>query len=435
MKKIHINSSQIAKILTEISKSSMGGWFDLPFNFDVKDMARLKIAANKINENSKYLVCIGIGGSYLGHRAIVEALSPESPTKVLYAGNSLSPKELRKVIDEIGDNDFSLLVISKSGSTIEPAIAFRVLKEKLIDKYGVTEAKSRIYVVTDSMDGVLHNEAIANSYTRFDFPTNIGGRYSVLSQAGMLPLLVAGVDTLKLLQGARECREKQLNPKNLSRSALVGYAYTRHNLYKAGARIEVLASFEPSMMYFNEWWKQLFGESEGKKGGGLFPASVIYSTDLHSMGQYMQDGQREMFETFIKFATPENSEDEVIIPDLSSYSYTDENSDDKILSLDDLVYLTEKPMSYVNEKALDATIAAHDEGGISTILIEVRDDESQRTISERSLGFLIYFFEVACAISAKLNKVDPFDQPGVENYKRRLHSLLDDREKKIDKKK
>ena len=425
MKKIKIDPIKTARILTEISKDPMGGWFDLPYTFDVKEMARLKITAQKINAEAKFLVCIGIGGSYLGHRAVIEALSPSSPTKILYAGNSLSSKELQKVLREIGDEDFSVLVISKSGETLEPAVAFKIFKEKLIEKYGITEAKARIYAITDGASGALHDEAIANGYTRFNFPKNIGGRYAVLSAVGMLPMLVAGVDVLKLLQGARECREKQLVPDKLEYSALVNYAFTRHILYEAGVKVEVLVSFEPAMRYFQEWWKQLFGESEGKNGGGIFPALAIYSTDLHSLGQFMQDGQRGLLETFIKFETPENSVDRIEIHDTNQ---TDE--EEKFLSLDGIQFLNGKNLDFVNEKALEATVLAHDKGGISTVLIEIRDEESSETITERSLGFLIYFFEVACAISAKLNKVNPFDQPGVEAYKKEMADLLEDKKKK-----
>lgn len=425
MKKIKVDVAKAAKILTEITKDPMGGWFDLPLNFDVKELAKIKVTAQKINETSKYLVCIGIGGSYLGHKAVIEAVQPESPTEVIYAGNSLSSVELKKVLDKIDGADFSLLVISKSGTTLEPAVAFRVLKQKLIQKYGAEEAKKRIYVITDARNGTLHDEAAANDYVGFAVPDNIGGRYSVLSAVGMLPMVVAGIDPLKLLQGARECREKQLNPDRLESSALVNYAFYRHQLYQEGVRIEVLASFEPSMMYFNEWWKQLFGESEGKHGGGLFPASVIYSTDLHSMGQYMQDGQRCIMETFIKFVTPENAVEKLIVPVMNEVE-TEPNPEtkEKLLSLDELYFATGKSLSSINDKALEATLKAHDKGGISTVLIEVRDDESQKTITERSMGFLIYFFEVACAISAKLNKVNPFDQPGVETYKREMFKLL-----------
>ena len=426
MEKPNTSVSQAARILSEISRDPMGGWFDLPFKFDMQEMARLKVTAQKIQSNSKYLVCIGIGGSYLGHRAVIEALRPESPTKLLYVGNSLSSRDLKKVIEEIGNADYSVLVISKSGGTLEPAVAFRIFKKMLLEKYGVEGAKQRIFAITDKANGSLHNEAVANGYTYFAFPDNIGGRYSVLSAVGMLPMLVAGVDGLKLLQGARECREKQLTPENYARSALVNYAFTRHKLYKSGAKIEVLASFEPAMMYFNEWWKQLFGESEGKNEGGLFPASVIYTTDLHSMGQYMQEGQRGMLETFIKFIPPENYVDRVIIPKIDESLTVDESGENRFLTLDELQVITGKSMDYANDVALQATVSAHDRGGITTVTIEMRDEESQKLITERSLGFLIYFFEVACAISAKLNGVNPFDQPGVETYKKEMQRIFRD---------
>lgn len=424
MEKPNTSISQATRILSEIARDPMGGWFDLPFKFDVQEMSRLKIVAQKIQSNSKYLVCIGIGGSYLGHRAVIEAVRPKSTTKLLYVGNSLSSRDLKKVVEEIGNDDYSVLVISKSGGTLEPAVAFRVFKKMLIEKYGVEGAKQRIYAITDKANGALHNEAVANGYTYFAFPDNIGGRYSVLSAVGMLPMLVAGVDGMKLLQGARECREKQLAPENYGRSALINYAFLRHKLYSFGAKIEVLASFEPGMMYFNEWWKQLFGESEGKNEGGLFPASVIYTTDLHSMGQYMQEGQRGILETFIKFVAPENYTDRIIIPTIDEALTTDENGENKFLTLDELQVVAGKSMDYTNDVALQATVSAHDRGGITTVTIEMRDDESQELITERSLGFLIYFFEVACAISAKLNGVNPFDQPGVEAYKQEMQRIF-----------
>ena len=433
MAKIKVDPKLAARILTEFSKNPMGGWFNLPYTYGKTDengkdpLERLKMVAEKIRSEAKYLVCIGIGGSYLGHRAVIEAIQPKSETKILYAGNSLSSIEINNVINEIGEDDFSVLVISKSGTTRETAIAFRIFKEKLIEKYGIKEAKNRIYAITDEKSGALHDEAIANKYLRISFPDNLGGRYSVLSVVGILPMLVAGVNVEKLLQGARECREKQLVPEKLEQSALVNYAFTRHMLYQSGVKIEVLASFEPRMMYFNEWWKQLFGESEGKNEGGLFPASVIYSTDLHSMGQYMQEGQRCLLETFIKFGTPENPSDRILVPEIKNISEPNPEKPDEpfqLLTLDNLDALAGRPVDFVNDKALEATVIAHDKGGISTIVIEVFDNEDKRFITERSIGYLLYFFEVACAMSARLNKVDPFDQPGVEAYKKELKKLL-----------
>lgn len=334
------------------------------------EFARIKEAAKKINEDSEYLVCVGIGGSYLGHRAIIEALRPKSETKVVYAGNSLSARELEYALDEVGDHDFSINVISKSGTTLEPARAFEVFKQKLIEKYGEEEARNRIYATTDASKGTLHDEAEASGYTRFVVPDNIGGRYSVLTAVGLLPMLVAGVDVDKLLEGAAEAVETAVEPA-------VQYAYMRYALDAKKYDTEVFASFEPSTMYFNEWLKQLFGESEGKDRRGILPCSVIYSTDLHSLGQYLQDGRRNLFETIIDFPT------------------------------DDM-----------NAKVVSAVRIAHTEGGIPVLNISVP------SFDEKGFGELIYFFELACAVSAKLIGVNPFDQPGVEAYKAELKKLL-----------
>ena len=264
------------RLLFEIESDPMGGWFDLPNTFDADELNRIKETAKKIQETSKYLVCIGIGGSYLGHRAIIEALSPSSPTKILYAGNSLSFRELDKVVNEIGDADFSVLVISKSGTTTEPALAFEAFKKKLVEKYGEKDFHERVYVTTDAENGKLHDEAVENNYVRFVVPNDIGGRYSVLTAVGLLPLAVANVDVDQLFEGAKLCRAKMLDSNTLAESMLVRYAFDRFRLYtRDHCDVEVLASFEPSMMYFNEWWKQLFGESEGKDYKGIFPASAI----------------------------------------------------------------------------------------------------------------------------------------------------------------
>ncbi len=367
------------RLLFEIESDQMGGWYDLPNTYNVDEIKHIKELARKIQSTSKFLVCIGVGGSYLGHRAVIEALSPKSPTKILYAGNSLSTRELNKVIDEIGDDDFSILVISKSGTTIEPALAFDAFKQKLQKKYGEKDSCSRIFVTTDANHGALHDEAIANHYGSLTIPNDIGGRYSVLSTVGLLPLAVANVNIDKLLEGAKFCRDKMLNTGDLGNSMLVRYAFDRYRLYKKdGCDVEVLASFEPSMLYFNEWWKQLFGESEGKNYQGIFPASVVYTTDLHSMGQYMQQGRRNIFETIIEFA---------------------DNSG-------------------ANLAAEKATVYAHRLGGIEVLEIKVP------SLDELSLGFLFQFFETACALSAKLMGINPFDQPGVEVYKQKMRELL-----------
>ncbi len=365
-----IDERRTAHILKEIAKDKMGGWLGLPRKIDMGEFVRIKEAAKKINEESEYLVCIGIGGSYLGHRAIIEALRPKSETKIIYAGNSLSRRELDYALKRVGDHDFSINVISKSGTTLEPAIAFSAFKKKLIEKYGEEEANSRIYATTDKKEGALHDEAVAVGYTRFVVPDNIGGRYSVLTAVGLLPLLVAGVDVDKLLEGAAEAVETAVEPATK-------YAWMRYTLGQRGYDTEVFASFEPATLYFNEWLKQLFGESEGKGGQGIFPASVIYSTDLHSLGQFMQDGRRNLFETIVDYPTDE-----------------------------------------INARVVQAVRIAHTDGGIPVLDITVP------TYDEKGFGELIYFFELACALSAKLFGVNPFDQPGVEAYKNELRKLM-----------
>ena len=405
-RKVDINATQVQQLLSEIQQDPMGGWFDLPENYDRAELAEIQAAARRIQSDSEYLVCIGIGGSYLGHRAVIEALAPTSPTKILYAGNSLSSRELAQVFETIGDADFSVNVISKSGTTTEPAVAFRFFKEKLTQKYG-GQAAQRIYATTDAEKGALHDEAEDLGYTRFVVPDNIGGRYSVLSAVGLLPLAVAGVEVEQLLKGANEERQKLpevlKTPENLADSSVAKYAATRATLLSQGFDVEVLASFEPSLHYFEEWWKQLFGESEGKNHQGIFPAAVTYTTDLHSLGQYLQEGRRNIFETMLRFA-PDSRVD---------FSVPKAEQD-----LDGLQYLAGKPLNYLNETATAATIAAHREGGIPVLELTAPE------LSATSLGELIYFFELACALSAKLSGVNPFDQPGVEAYKHNMFHLL-----------
>lgn len=365
-----VDIQRTAAILKSIAKDEMGGWFNLPRKIDMSEFMRIKEAAKKIQEESEYLVCIGIGGSYLGHRAIIEALRPKSETKIIFAGNSLSKRELDWALEKVGDHDFSINVISKSGTTLEPAIAFAAFKKKLIEKYGEEEAFSRIYATTDKRKGALHDEAKAAGYMRFTVPDNIGGRYSVLTAVGLLPMAVAGVNIDKLLEGAAESVESTIESASK-------YAWMRYELWGKGYDTEVFASFEPSTLYFNEWLKQLFGESEGKNRQGIFPAAVIYSTDLHSMGQFMQDGRRNLFETIIDY-----------------------------------------PTDATNRKVVQAVKVAHSSGGIPVLEIDVS------SFDEKGFGELIYFFETACAISAKLQGVNPFDQPGVEAYKSELTRLM-----------
>ncbi|MBR3246576.1 glucose-6-phosphate isomerase [Candidatus Saccharibacteria bacterium] len=365
-----VDIERTTSILKEIAHDKMGGWFNLPRKFDMGELMRVKEAAKKIAEESEVLVCIGIGGSYLGHRAIIEALRPKSGVKIVYAGNSLSKRELDHTLKLVGSHDFSINVISKSGTTLEPAIAFGAFKKKLIEKYGEEEAYSRIYATTDKKQGALHDETVACGYTRFVVPDNIGGRYSVLTSVGLLPLAVAGVDIDKLLEGAADAAESSVEPATK-------YAWMRYELGRQGFDTEVFASFEPATVYFNEWLKQLFGESEGKGRQGVFPASVVYSTDLHSLGQFMQDGRRNLWETIIDYPTDE-----------------------------------------LNAKVVSAVRVAHRDGGIPVLDITVP------SYDERGFGELIYFFELACAISAKLFGVNPFDQPGVEAYKSELNKLM-----------
>lgn len=365
-----IDTDKTTGILKEIAKDPMGGWFNLPRKFDMGELVRIKEAAKKIAEESEILVCIGIGGSYLGHRAIIEALRPKSDVKIVYAGNSLSQRELDHALKLVGSHDFSINIISKSGTTLEPAVAFAEFKKKLIEKYGEQEAYSRIYATTDKKQGALHDEAVACGYTRFVVPDNVGGRYSVLTAVGLLPLAVAGVDIDKLLEGAADAAESCIE-------ASAKYAWERYELGSKGYDTEVFASFEPCTMYFNEWLKQLFGESEGKGKQGIFPASVIYSTDLHSLGQFMQDGRRNLWETIIDYPTDE-----------------------------------------MNAKVVSAVRVAHRDGGIPVLDISVPSFDAY------GFGELIYFFELSCAISAKLFGVNPFDQPGVEAYKAELKKLM-----------
>ena len=379
------NKEDIPQILKDIRADKMGGWMELPLNFDADEVLKIKEAARTIEEESDYLVCIGIGGSYLGHRAIIEALSPSSSTKIVYAGNSLSKRELTRVMDEVGDADFTINVISKSGTTLEPAIAFKAFKEKLIEKYGEEEANKRIFATTDAENGTLHDEAVEKGYTRFVVPDNIGGRYSVLSAVGLLPLAVAGVDIDKLLEGASDiCATtiKAIESEDLNQIGdlpAIKYAIIRHMLRQKNYDTEVFATFEPATAYFNEWLKQLFGESEGKEKQGIWPTSVVYSTDLHSLGQFMQDGRRNLWETIIDYPTDET-----------------------------------------NAKAVEAVRKAHSDGGIPVLKVSIS------SYDEKGFGELIYFFELSCAISAKLQGVNPFDQPGVEAYKAELHKLLDE---------
>ena len=387
------------------------GWLELPTNYDKEEFKRIKKAAKKIKKESDILVVIGIGGSYLGARAVIESLTssfynmlPEKQRKfpqILYVGNNLSPNYMNELIEYIGNQDFSVNVISKSGTTTEPAIAFRIFREILENKYGIDEARSRIYATTDQEKGALKTLADNEGYEKFVVPDNVGGRYSVLTAVGLLPIAVAGVDIDKLMEGARIGQERY-NDSNLKYNECYQYAVARNILYKSRKSIEILVNYEPKMHYFTEWWKQLFGESEGKKRKGIFPAGVDFTTDLHSMGQYIQEGKRDLFETVISIENPNT--DLKIHPD-------DDN-------LDGLNYLAGKGLDYVNKKAMEGTIEAHVTGNVPNIQIKMDK------LDETNLGELIYFFEKACAMSGMLLGVNPFNQPGVEEYKKNMFKLL-----------
>lgn len=387
------------------------GWLDLPTNYDKDEFKRIKRAAKKIKKESDILVVIGIGGSYLGARAVIEALTgsfdnylPAKKRKnpqVLYVGNNLSSNYINELIDYIEDKDFSVNVISKSGTTTEPAIAFRIFREILENKYGIDEARSRIYATTDKEKGALKSLAEKEGYEQFVVPDNVGGRYSVLTAVGLLPIAVAGIDIDKLMEGAR-IAQKRYDDSNLKYNECYQYAVVRNVLYKLYKNTEILTNYEPKMHYFTEWWKQLFGESEGKEQKGILPIGVDNTTDLHSMGQYIQEGRRCLFETVISI---ENPNSDITI-----------NSDDD--NLDGLNYLTGKTLDYVNKKAMEGTIEAHMTGDVPNIKITLDK------LDENNLGQLIYFFEKACAMSGCILGVNPFNQPGVEEYKKNMFKLL-----------
>jgi len=382
------------------------GWVYLPRDYDKEEFARIKAAAEKIKKQSEVLVVIGIGGSYLGARAVVELLaSPNYNLKkkdtpdIYFAGNGLSTDALLELIQIIGDRDFSVNVISKSGTTTEPAVAFRIFKAMLEEKYGKEGAKERIYATTDKARGALKGLADAEGYEEFVVPDDIGGRFSVLTAVGLLPIAAAGIDIDALMGGAAKAMD-ELSVGGLDNPAWQ-YAAARHALYQGGKKIELLACYEPSFRFFSEWWKQLYGESEGKDGKGLFPASVEFTADLHSMGQYIQDGERLMFETVVKFAP----KGEVVIPVDPA-------------NVDGLNFLAGKNLAFVNEQAMRGTILAHVDGGVPNVLVEMP------AISADTVGYLIYFFEYVCGLSGYLLEVNPFDQPGVEAYKKNMFALL-----------
>ncbi len=383
------------------------GWIELPTNYNKEEFERIKLAAEKIKKNSEVLVVIGIGGSYLGARATIDFLSHTFYNKVnknhpeiYFAGNSISGTYLAHLIEAIGDRDFSVNVISKSGTTTEPAIAFRIFKEILEKKYGVEGARERIFATTDASKGALKKLATEQNYETFTIPDDVGGRFSVLTPVGLLPIAAAGIDIDALMAGARQAQQDYTVP--FAENDCYKYAAVRNLLLRNGKCIELLINYEPKLHYVAEWWKQLFGESEGKDGKGLFPASVDLSTDLHSMGQYIQDGQRTLFETLIDI---DEKETDIMIPF---------DKDD----LDGLNYIAGKGMNFVNEKAMLGTQLAHVDGGVPNIRVVMPKADAF------SLGYLFYFFEKSCGISGYLLEVNPFNQPGVEAYKKNMFALL-----------
>lgn len=388
------------------------GWLDLPINYDKDEFGRIKAAAKNIIDSSQVLLVVGIGGSYLGARAVIESLShsfynnldksKRKTPEIYFVGNNVSSKYLNDILDIIQNKDICVNVISKSGTTTEPAIAFRILKDYIENKYSKEEARKRIFVTTDKKSGALKQLADEQGYETFVIPDEVGGRYSVLTAVGLLPISVAGIDIDKLMEGALDGMV-DYNNDNLEENPCYQYAAMRNILYQSGKDIEILVNYEPAFQYLGEWWKQLFGESEGKDGKGIFPSCANFTTDLHSMGQLIQDGRRNLFETTINVVEP------------ISHIEIKENEDD----LDGLNYLSGKTLDYVNKKAFEGTVLAHVEGKVPNLIIEIP------RLDEFNIGKLLYFFMKACAISGYSLSVNPFNQPGVEQYKNNMFKLLE----------
>ena len=387
------------------------GWIDLPVDYDKDEFARIKKAAEKIREDSEVLLVIGIGGSYLGARAAIEFLghsfynvvdkSIRKGPEIYFLGNSISSTYLKHLMDVVGDRDFSINIISKSGTTTEPAIAFRIFKEKMEAKYGKEEAAKRIYATTDKSKGALKKLSDEEGYQTFVVPDDVGGRFSVLTAVGLLPIAASGADIDKLMEGAASGRKAALELPFAENDAMK-YAALRNIFLRKGKSVEILANYEPAVHYVSEWWKQLFGESEGKDQRGIFPASVDLTTDLHSMGQFIQDGSRIMFETVIEI---EKSREEIVM-------------NEEPVDLDGLNYLAGKTVDFINKSAMNGTILAHTDGQVPNLLVKVPE------VNEFYLGQLFYFFEFACGVSGYLLGVNPFNQPGVESYKKNMFALL-----------
>ncbi|MGX0141022.1 glucose-6-phosphate isomerase [Staphylococcus hominis] len=382
------------------------GWVNLPEDYDKEEFSRIQKAAKHIQSNSDVLVVIGIGGSYLGARAAIEMLTSsfrnntEYP-EIVFVGNHLSSSYTQELVNSLSDKDFSVNVISKSGTTTEPAVAFRLFKQLVEEKYGKDEAKKRIFATTDKAKGALKQLADNESYETFVVPDDVGGRYSVLTAVGLLPIATAGIDIEAIMNGANKAR-KELSSENLEENIAYQYATIRNVLYNKGYTTEMLINYEPSMQYFNEWWKQLYGESEGKDFKGIYPSSANYTTDLHSLGQYVQEGRRFLFETVVKVNQPK-------------HDITIEKDDD---DLDGLNYLAGKTIDEVNTKAFEGTLLAHTDGGVPNIVVNIP------RLDEETFGYVVYFFELACAMSGYQLGVNPFNQPGVEAYKQNMFALL-----------
>ncbi len=410
MKKIAENAK--AELLgKEGAGNDFLGWIDLPVDYDKEEFARIKTAAKKIQGDSEVLLVIGIGGSYLGARAAIEFLrhnfynmvSKEirKTPEIYFVGNSISSTYLKHLVDVIGERDFSVNIISKSGTTTEPAIAFRIFKSMLEKRYGKEEAAKRIYATTDKARGALKNLATEEGYESFVVPDDVGGRFSVLTVVGLLPIAVSGADIDKLMEGAADAREHALNDSYEENDSVM-YAAVRNILLRKGKEVEILANYEPSLHYVSEWWKQLYGESEGKDQKGIFPASVDLTTDLHSMGQFIQDGSRIMYETVLNV---EESTEEIVIGE-------------EPVDLDGLNYLAGKNVDFVNKSAMNGTMLAHTDGNVPNLVVNIPKQD------EFSLGQLFYFFEFACGVSGYILGVNPFNQPGVESYKKNMFALL-----------
>lgn len=417
--KDYVNADELTGIKAQVeaaaatlhNKTGLGndflGWVELPTAYDKEEFARIKAAAEKIKANSDILIVIGIGGSYLGARAAIELLkSPlynnikKDTPDIYYVGNSINPTYLNEIISLCEGKDFSVNVISKSGTTTEPALAFRIFKKMVEDKYGKEEAKNRIFATTDKARGTLKNLSDTEGYETFVIPDDVGGRFSVLTAVGLLPIAVAGCDIDALMKGAAKAQADFM--ADFDNNDCYKYAALRNILYRKGKSVEMLVSYDPSFVMMSEWYKQLFGESEGKDNKGIFPSAAVFSTDLHSMGQFIQDGSRVMFETVVDIKNPKT--DLFLEPDAEN--------------LDGLNFLTNQNMSVVNRKAYEGTVLAHTEGGVPNIVLELEDT------TEESVGYMIYFFEKACAISGYTLGVNPFNQPGVESYKANMFALL-----------